>query len=165
MRPWSSAFIKACCVLGVDPSTPLEDMARRYRELATALHLDKHAADPAATARMVAVNGAWGRIKYEARKRRTRLTRARIEPQATVTPCTWPHPATVRSRAFEGYELRPTEQARCYRVVQNGVQVLTLHRHPDDLRLLFARDERGRVVRVNGVVWWTDADGEVRPVG
>lgn len=164
MRQRSSAFIRACRVLGVDPTTPLEDIARRYRELATALHPVKNPDDPAVTARMAEVNGAWGRIKYEARKRRTRLTNAPIEPQPTATPCTWPHPATVRSTAFEGCDLRPTDGARCYVVMRAGVRLLTLCRHPDDGRLLFARNERGRLVQVNGIEWWTDTEGEVRPV-
>jgi len=49
--------------------------------------------------------------------------------------------------------------------LKDGRLLLILDRHPDDERLLFARNERGRIVRVNGVAWWTDVDGEVRPVG
>jgi hypothetical protein len=165
MRQRSSAYIKACRVLGVNPTSQFEEIARCYNALAKELHPDKHPDDPAAAARMVEVNGAWGRIKYEAGKRRTRLANMPIEPQETFTVCTWPHPVTVRSHAFDGYDLRPTEEARCYRVVKDGVQLVTLYRHPDDERLLFARNKRGRVVRVNGVAWWTDAEGEVRPVG
>lgn len=162
MKQRSGTFLKACRVLGVDPTTPLEDMARRYHALARELQSDKRGDDP--VARMVELNGAWSRIKYEARKRRARLARTPIEPQKAFTVCTWPHPPTLWSRAFEGYELRPTEHARSYRVLKNGVQLLTLHRHPDDERLLFARNERGRVIRVNGIAWWTDEEGELRPV-
>lgn len=165
MKQRSAAFLKACRVLGVNTAMPVEEIAHCYRALAKELHPDAHPDDPAATARMVEVNGAWARIKYETRKRRTRLAPMPIEPEQSVTACTWPHPPTMRSRAFDGCELRPTEQARCYRVLKDGVQLLVLHRHPDDERLLFARNAHGRVVRVNGVAWWTDVEGEVRPVG
>lgn len=164
MKQRSTAYAKACRVLGVNAAMPVEEIARCYHALTKELHPDKHPDDPAAAARMVEVNGAWARIKYETRKRRTRLAPTPIEPQKTFTVCTWPHPPTLSSRAFEGYELRPTEHARSYRVLKNGVQLLTLHRHPNDERLLFARNERGRVVRVNGIAWWTDEEGELRPV-
>lgn len=165
MKRRSASFLKACRVLAVDPATPLEEIARRYHALAQELHPEKRRDDPVAAARMVEVNGAWSRIKYEARKRRLRLAIAERAHERSAARCTWPHPLTTPSCAFDGCELRPTERAQCYRVVKDGVQVLTLHRHPDDERLLFARNERGRVVRVNGVAWWTDTEGEVRPVG
>lgn len=159
----SGAFLKACRVLGVDPATAFEDIARRYHAVAQTLRADAGSNDETATAKLVAANGAWGRIKYEAMKRRARLTREAPENYQPFARCTWPQPPTMQSRAFAGYELRPTEHARCYRVIKNGVQLLTLHRHPDDPRLLYARNERGHVVRVTGVTWWTDAEGELRP--
>jgi hypothetical protein len=165
MKRRSSTYAKACGVLGLEPSTPFEEIARCYRTLAEELHPNKHPDDPAAAARMVEVNGAWARIKYEAGKRRTRLVSTPLEPEQTLTVCAWPHPPTTRSAAFAGCELRPTENARCYRVLKDGRLLLILDRHPDDERLLFARNERGRIVAVNGVSWWTDAGGEVRPVG
>lgn len=164
MKRRSSAYGKACRVLGLEPSTPFEEIARCYRTLAKELHPDKHSNDPAAAARMVEVNGAWAPIKYEAGKRRTRFVGTPLEPEPTLTVCVWPHPPTTRSAAFAGCELRPTENARCYRVLKDGRLLLILDRHPDDERLLFARNERGRIVAVNGVSWWTDAGGEVRPV-
>jgi DnaJ-domain-containing protein 1 len=161
----SAAFRKACRVLDVDPATPLEEVSRRYHALAQDLHPDKRGNDPMAAARMVEVNGAWARIKYEARKRHTRMTLAERAHERPAARCTWPHPVTTQSPAFDGYELRPTERARSYRVMKGGVLWLTLHRHPDDERLLFARNDRGRVVRLTGIGLWSDADGEVRPVG
>lgn len=149
-------------MLGLEPSTPFEEIARRYHALAAEQRSDEHPDDSSA-ARMVAITGAWNRIKHEVRKRRRRFASMSFEPEA-LTVCTWPHPASVRSRAFDGCELRPTEDARCYRVLRNGKLLLTLHRHPDDARLLFARNDDGRVVQVNGVAWWTDVDGEVGAV-
>lgn len=165
MKQRSDAFLKACRVLGVNAAMPVEEIAHCYRALAKELQPDKHPGDPAAAARMVEVNGAWARIKYEAGKRRTRLVSTPLEPEQTLTVCAWPHPPTTRSAAFAGCELRPTENARCYRVLKDGRLLLILDRHPDDERLLFARNERGRIVRVNGVAWWTEVEGEVRPVG
>jgi hypothetical protein len=165
MKQRSAAFFKACRVLGVDATDPFEEIARCYRTLANELHPAKHPDDPAAAARMVEVNGAWARIKYETRKRRRRLVSTPLEPEQMPTVCAWPHPPTTRSAAFAGCELRPTENARCYRVFKDGRLLLILDRHPDDERLLYARNERGRIVAVNGVSWWADAGGEVRPVG
>ena len=74
-----------------------------------------------AAVRLVEVNGAWGRIKYEARKRRMRLASSEREHEQPAARCTWPHPPTAQSRAFDGYELRPTERALYYRVMKGGV--------------------------------------------
>lgn len=164
MNRRSAAFRKACRVLGVDPTMTFEEIACRYHALAKELHHDKYAADSAAAARMVDVNAAWARIKYEAQKRRTRLARMPTEPERTLAACMWPHPPTTRSAAFAGCELRPTENARCYRVLKDGRLLLILDRHPDDERLLFARNEQGRVVRVNNIELWTDVGGDLRPV-
>jgi|GEM_PF-3678670 len=162
MRRRSSTYIKACRVLGVEPSTPFEDVASRYHSQMADLRGGGSLDDPTVAARIAAVTRAWGRIKYEACKRRTRVAHA--ESERVVVPTAQRQPPPMRNSAFDGCELRPTEQARCYRVIKNGVQLFTLHRHPDDKRLLFARNERGRVVRVNGVEWWTDEDGNVRPI-
>jgi hypothetical protein len=164
MRRRSSTYAKACRVLGVSASVPVEDIARRYRALAMQVHPDTRPDDPEAAARMVELNGAWSRIKFETRKRRTRFAGMSIAPEPTFVACAWPHPPSVRSRAFEGCELRPTEGARCYRVMRSGQLLLTLHRHPDDASLLFARNNDGRIVRVNHISWWTDREGEILPL-
>jgi len=52
MKRRSSAYAKACGVLGLEPSTPFEEIARCYRTLAEELHPDKHPDDPAAAARI-----------------------------------------------------------------------------------------------------------------
>jgi hypothetical protein len=152
-------------VLGVDATTPFEEIARRHHELATKLHPDTHPDDPAAAAWLATINGAWARIKYEVRRRRHRLAAADHATAGGLTPCVWPRPPAVRSAAFEGCELRPTDTARCFRVMRRGIHLCTLYRHPDDARVLFARNDQGRVVRVNGAqLWVVDADGEIRPM-
>lgn len=163
MRQRSSTHRKACRVLGVEPSTPFESIARRYHVLVAEQRAAASGNDPTVAARIAALTRAWGRIKYEACKRRKRVARA--ESEHVAMPPDGERQPAIGSCAFDGCELRPTEQARCYRVIKNGVQLLTLHRHPDDARLLYARNERGQLVRVNDVAWWTDSDGQVRPVG
>ena len=160
----SATYVRACRTLGVAATTPVEEIARVYRALVKDLHPDTHPDDPAAAARIAEVNAAWTRIKHDVQRRQTRFAERRRDPEPTLRRCTWPHPTIVPSRAFAGCELRPTEHARCYRVMRAGVQLLVLHRHPDDPRLLFARNEEGRVVRVNGVAWWTDIAGQIEPL-
>ncbi|HKS21825.1 MAG TPA: DnaJ domain-containing protein [Thermoanaerobaculia bacterium] len=160
----SVTYIRACRTLGVAATTPVEEIARVYRALVKELHPDTHPDDPAAAARIAEVNAAWARIKYDVQRRQARFALWRRDREPTLTACAWPHPTIVPSCTFAGCELRPTEGGRCYRVMRAGVQLLVLHRHPHDPRLLFARDARGRVVHVNGVAWWTDVGGTIQPL-